>query len=405
MMLATTFEAMGRLPEMERGDEAAVALLLAHLVEAWASGQVVDAGMLAAAHAVTGALPAALVAPAEALLTSVEEGWASDPDARRELTQAVTRFADELSAQGLPALATAVLSARLQRAALARLELTATLHSLLRCANANRRQARFSNVVTIYDVAEAAAVDGRTAEYRLRARLGRADLFNQQGNLRAAEQIIVAAEAEARALGMAEVECLAVTTRAIVAFNQGRFREVPPLALRALADEEGTNHTRWHALTALGVSFMLLGHREAARDSLEFVAASCGDAIIRGRAHLNLMRLAADFGDREGFERHRAILLRSRIEAPSTAPMHCMMGEAYHIFGETGRARECFQRAIDLAREHGVYQWVFTAERGLAELDAGTPPMVEPEPAVLDDIAPAVAHMRWLRAAMPASRA
>lgn len=399
MSLASPFEMTRHVAPDAIGANAARALLATHLLDAWARGMEIDPRAfwpLRNGGATPGSVDHCFDDLAHALAASRSE----EPAARIQVFERATSLATELMRGREFATSSALLSVLLAHARSAGNEGKAVLLALRKSSELTRRLHDASAAMRLLTMMESLATDLRDHESRLHARrlLGQAILA--RGNLPAATELLDSALREAEAGGHEQTADHLAGSLGMAFAAAGRHREAIPLHLRTAMWSTDALVSSMHMMNT-GVSLMILGHRAAARAALEVAEARARDALGKSRIHLNLMRLAADFTDRRGFERWRARLLEEPIEAPMYGPMYCMMGEAYHIFGEIDEARAAFARSIALSERQGAGQWIFTAERGLAALDAGPAPAVPVEPEVPAEIAPAIAQVMRLRAAMP----
>lgn len=400
MLLASTFAALAPAATDARAERAALALLAAHAFDAWLDGSPIELPLETSAREVGLAAAAEQLfhEPAARALETMRRGPATDGELRLTVLDSMTDAGNDLTTLGHPELAEPLLTAILRRSGTGASEAAVTARCLAARARALVRLGKLDDTLLDAQLLDQLAADSGLETYRVRAGVLVADIRGRLGDIPQAAAIGKEVWERARARGLRDVEPVAAGQYGVSLFQMGRVREAIPLLLHASRNTSGDSQTIF--LIGLGVAFMALGHREAARDALEMGETRAVDVLYRSRARLNLMRLAADFGDRAAFERWRTLLLDGTIDPSMSPAVYCMMGEAYHLFGELEAARAAFDRAIALGEQHHINQWVFTAEAGLKALDAGVPPTPEPEPPMLDEVAPAIAKVRVMRAAM-----
>ncbi|HEX2779542.1 MAG TPA: hypothetical protein VHM30_08590 [Gemmatimonadaceae bacterium] len=401
MLTASAFTTLGSAAPEIPDERAALALLAAHVFDAWLDGLPVDVSPVdAAAH---GASPAA---PPERLFHEALErafetmhgGPATDARRRLAVLELMSEAGNDLSTLGRPELAVPFLTAILGHSGTAGAEAAVTAQCLYARARALVRQGKLDETLADAHLLHRLATDAGLEYYRVRAGVIFSDVKTRLGDIPQAAALAKEVWEGARGRGRVDAEPIAAGQYGVTLVSMGRIRDAIPFLLHASIAAAGGEQT--NCLIGLGVAFMALGHREAARDALEMGESQAVDVLYRARARLNLMRLAADLGDRAAFERWRALVLDGPIDPSMSPAVYCMMGEAYHLFGEHDAARASFSRAIAHGERYRINQWVFTAEAGLKALDAGVPPTPEPEPPTLGEVAPAIATVREMRAAM-----
>lgn len=400
MHLASAFTALGSAAPELPDEGAALALLATHLFDAWLDGSPVDVPLDVPARGASPATPAERLfhEPLERALETMRGGPATEARRRLAVLALMTDAGNDLTTLGRPELAAPFLTAVIRRSGIGGGEVAVTARCLNSRGRALVRQGKLEESLADANLLARLAADSGLDEYHLRARVLVSDVKGRRGDIPQATALAKEIWEEARARGVDDAEPVAAGQYGVALVQMGRARDAVPVLLHASTTASAVERTIF--LIGLGVAFMELGHREAARDALEMGESQAVDVLHRARARLNLMRLAADFGDRAAFERWRALLLAGAIDPSMSPAVHCMMGEAYHLFGEHDAARASFSRAIALGERHQINQWVFTAEARLAALDAGVPPTPEPEPPTLGDVAPAIAKVRVMRAAM-----
>ena len=267
-------------------------------------------------------------------------------------------------------------------------------------ARAHRWLGNTADVTRVLGVTYRLALEHRRVDVRLRVRVSRASSMIMGGDLgrgyRACRRVV----RDAARLGLRQVEGYATGELGLIVSHMGRQRRAVVLLGRALELTDDPS-LRENFLNSLGTAFEGLGHRRAARDTWSVLEATSAQGLVRKVAGMNLMRLAADFGDRLEFERRRGDLLEAPPPPVVLSAAHLFIGEGYELFGEPELARAAYRRAIAHATEHHVHYWTYRAEQQLAAVrdDEPAPPSGDVAPTTPDVIQ--VAHrMERLRFAL-----
>lgn len=397
MLYQSAFERMGAIPAERVSDSDARLLLLTQLFAAW-SEQAADGVEIEAAAgtlATPGGAPGLTreVAAASAELARRDP---RNPLDRARVLEMLTPLCEGALDSGNFVAAEALGAALVTHAPTTCAATVEAMHQWLR---GKVRRGWHASASATAEVSAHLAAELAREDLRLRAQSVLAELHAKMGNFPRAELLIRRVHSDAIATGRPDLTAWA-SGRVGMHYNmRDDFHTAIPLLLAGITGPVD-RQDQGVFMMGIGTSLMRLGHRAAARDALELALRMLRGAVFAAAIHLNLMRLAADRGDRAAFERWRLALLEGHPDESMLSALHCMAGEAYHLFGARGLARANFERAIALAEKHGTTQWIFLAEKGLAELDAGTPPCVPPEPRAAPEVAPAIAYVRELRAAM-----
>lgn len=243
-------------------------------------------------------------------------------------------------------------------------------------------------------------------DVRLRVRLSAASSRMISGDLGRAARGCQRVRRDAARLGLADIEHEATGGLGSIAAERGRPRAAVALLGRALEGVEEP-HFRERFLNSLGNAFTDLGHRTAARDTWLLLEATTIDTLIRKVVSMNLMRLAADSGDRPEFERRRDALLAAPPPGIVRGAAYVLIGESYELLDEPELAREAYARAVTLSTTLGTHYWAHKAQQQLDALGArarSAPRAGVVAEAVPDAVVERVAHrMGQLRAALTGS--
>ena len=227
------------------------------------------------------------------------------------------------------------------------------------------------------------------------ARIADAKVSLQRGNLPDAESILDETIARANGNELRTIRAMALHDQAVVAHYRGDCERAIRLAYEALGDLQEPA-ARDRVLADIAVFFSELGVRSAARDAHLILAATAQAQYSRWSAVINLMELAALDRCEPVFEQHRAELAEAPLPPVLQAEYLLTLGNAFRIFGRAQAARTTLRRAMDMASQHNLNQFLFAAEKSLAavdELEDIKSPAQEPSEAVRP-VAVALREMR-----------
>jgi hypothetical protein len=147
----------------------------------------------------------------------------------------------------------------------------------------------------------------------------------------------------------------------------------------------------------LAMAFSQIGLRSAARDANLILAATAQEQYTRWVATINLMEIASLDGSEPVFEQYRREL--ADVDLPPTLRIeyHLQVGRGCRIFGKIDAARTELAKVLQLAEQHRLNEYIFTAERELNELDRGqrlSGRAAAAAPAGVQDVANALREMR-----------
>jgi tetratricopeptide (TPR) repeat protein len=229
----------------------------------------------------------------------------------------------------------------------------------------------------------------------LRARTGEARIAILRGNLPQAERILD--ETISRAVGsdLADVRSRALHDRSEVARKRGEYEFAIRLAYDALAHSESATQ-RDRILSDIAVAFLDLGVLSAARDAYLVLFATAQEQYTRWAAALNLLEISSLSGEEIFFEQYRKHLNAQSLPPLMATAFALNLGLGYHRFGDTDQARVHLQRAMALAEEHGMNEYLFQAEEALFALNAPASSRTQHSEVPLDlaEVAGAIRHLR-----------
>jgi tetratricopeptide (TPR) repeat protein len=213
----------------------------------------------------------------------------------------------------------------------------------------------------------------------LRARVGEAKTNLVRGNLPLAESMLDETIGQAARHNLLAVRSMALHDRAAVAGERGDYELAVKLAYEALESTQSPRD-RDRILGDIANAFYRLGVRSAARDAFVILAATAQEQYPRWQATLHLMDVAAGDGDEMLFEHYRRTLDVSQLP-PSLAVQYWIeSGKGSDRFGRVDDARAFLDRAIAVAEEHALNQYVFDAEQVMVGLGRHVTPLQDAVP-------------------------
>jgi tetratricopeptide (TPR) repeat protein len=276
-------------------------------------------------------------------------------------------------------------------------DVTAVLDSMLMRGYSLRMQGRLDDASDAYAILRAAAIAAHDDRYRLESQLSDAKVAIDRGNFPSAREQLDRTIAEARRAKCWSVVSKGLTDRARVAAMQHDLELALALSYEALelatesVDREGI-------LSNIALVFGQMGLRRAARDAALLVAATAQDRSTRLTALVNLMELAYQDGRELVFEQYRRELAREELSPYLQAVYLEAAAEGLRAFGRAHEARQSADRMLDVAEQHGLYEFVLKAEVLLRDADRSVlASKIAPEPVPppkVADIARAIGEMR-----------
>jgi tetratricopeptide (TPR) repeat protein len=201
----------------------------------------------------------------------------------------------------------------------------------------------------------------------LRARIQEANVAIDRGNLPYAETLLDSTIQQAKESGLSEIRATATHDRAHLAVRRGRPEEAIVLGYEAL---KGVRNqiARDRVLNDLGATFSLLGIYSAARDAYLVVAATAQEQYTRWTAMINLLDLAADERRETVFEHYRRELEDVSLPPTLATYYYYFVANGHRVFHRPLLAKVAIERAIELATENKLGQWLLKSEQLLDEL-------------------------------------
>lgn len=201
----------------------------------------------------------------------------------------------------------------------------------------------------------------------LRARIQEANIAIDRGNLPYAETLLDETIVQAKESGLSEIRATAIHDRAHLALRRGKPEEAVVLGYEALQGVR-SQMARDRVLNDLGASFSMLGVYSAARDAYLVVAATAQEQYMRWTAMINLLDLAADERREPVFEQYRRDLEEVALPPSLATYYYYFVANGHRTFDRPLLAKAAVERAIELARENKLGQWLLKAEQLLDDL-------------------------------------
>jgi tetratricopeptide (TPR) repeat protein len=201
----------------------------------------------------------------------------------------------------------------------------------------------------------------------LRARIQEANVAIDRGNLPYAETLLDDTIAQAKEPGLSEIRATAIHDRAHLAARRGRPEEAIVFGYEALKGVR-SQMARDRVLNDLGATFSLLGIYSAARDAYLVVAATAQEQYTRWTAMINLLDLAADERREPVFEQYRRELEDVSLPPTLATYYYYFVANGHRVFDRPLLAKAAIERAIELATENKLGQWLVKSEQLLEEL-------------------------------------
>lgn len=244
--------------------------------------------------------------------------------------------------------------------------------------------------------ASAAAIASKAGDMVgvLLARVNEAHLTALRGNLPKAEEMLDETIRRAQGSEFQDVRSRALHTRANVAHFRRDYELAIQFAYSALGDADSATQ-RDRILSDIAVSFLELGVYSAAQDAYLVLSTTAQEQYMRWAATINLLEISSRTGSGIVFEGYRRQLLNEELPPYLTTAYELNVGLGYRRLGEFEKARPYLQRAIALASEHGLNQYLFEAEDALRELQKQSPPhrVQRDVPLDLEEVATAIKEM------------
>jgi tetratricopeptide (TPR) repeat protein len=237
----------------------------------------------------------------------------------------------------------------------------------------------YRNLQLLEDAAEAYASASRIATQVgdmvgvLLARVNEGHLIALRGNLPRAEQILDETIGRAHGDEFQDVRSRALHTRSNVAHFRGDYDLAIKLAYSAFRESQ-TPTQRDRILNDIAGAFHALGVYSAARDAYLVLSVTAQEQYMRWAATINLLDISSETRAGILFETYRRQVTNDQLPPSLRVALELTLGVGYGRFGEPEKARPHLERAVALAGEHALNQYLFEAEKALQELENITPP-------------------------------
>lgn len=271
----------------------------------------------------------------------------------------------------------------------------ASIAAHLRLGQCYRNLHRIDDAVEAFTAASEIATAVGDMVGILRARIGEGRIAILRGNLPQAEEILDDTIARATGPALSDVRSRALHDRSEVATKRGQYELAIRFAYDALAHSQSPTE-RDRILSDIAVAFLDLGVFSAARDAFLVLFATAQEQYMRWAAALNLLEISSLTGAETLFEQYRRDLVQHRLPPYMATAFALNVGLGYHRFGNIDQARVHLERAIALAEEHGINEYLFEAEEALSKLNAPASSRTSPRelPLDLEEVASAIRELR-----------
>jgi len=362
------FEELGRMDESDASWRAVSAGLAAmRLVDRWvAAGSTARLDSWSVSAVREAIAQVEITTPIRRILTSVVDVMvactATDMHALSPRLMAYGQALEYEAKWSLAADVYSMIAAETRSAEDADLVVAALLHGAFCIGTAGDWDAAGLN----YDRASQVAIAAHDMAGAIRGRMGRAKVATARGNMPRAEAILDEAIAEARQLGIVEIEWRALADRAWVAGLRGQHDAAIRYSYDAL-NLSRSQRERDRILTNIATGFRYVGQHSVAADAYLVLDATAQEQFIRWNAELCLLELAAEGGRELQFDRYRRTLEAADLSPQLRAQYHVSVGRGYCRFEQYESGLFYLEQAIELASANGLNQILFEAESALAD--------------------------------------
>jgi tetratricopeptide (TPR) repeat protein len=233
----------------------------------------------------------------------------------------------------------------------------------------------------------------------LTVQVGIANTYMAKGNLPQAQTILDDVLVQARDQGLAQVQAIALHSRAALAYQKGDHSEGIKLAHESLSFT--TNPAERDAvLDDIAGMFTAIGLPDAARDTHLVIAATTQSKTVRGQATINLMELASLDDMPEAFDSYARELAQAPLGPWLRAHYLLFLGEGMSRLGRRDASEEALHEAISFAEANQIHQVTFKAQSALSAIHSAarpTKPFVAPPTWVPEEVITVVRAMSELR--------
>jgi tetratricopeptide (TPR) repeat protein len=198
----------------------------------------------------------------------------------------------------------------------------------------------------------------------LTVQVGIANSYLARGNLPQAQTILDDTIVQAREHMLAEVQGIALHSRAAIAHIRGEYPEAIKLAYEAfnLTSDPGE---RDFVLADIAAGFSQLGMLDAARDAHLLLSVTSQAKRVRWQATINLLEIASLEGDEQSFELYDSELRRAPMGPWLRSHYLLLLGESLMRFGRIDAATETLENALEFASSNQIHKVAFQAESAL----------------------------------------
>ncbi len=226
--------------------------------------------------------------------------------------------------------------------------------------------------LSILDDSEKAFIEaGRIAKRQkqtprlLRSRIGLANVALVRGNLPKADTMFIEVCEESEREAFEAEFATALHGRAVVAQRRGEVSRAICMAYDAL--QRTTSPSERERVLGDIAAFLILEKRfEAAYDALMILDVTAMNEGVRVNARVNMAILAARSGNREMFDKARALVPTTNLPPETEVNYLIESARGLQSFGEYVESERMLTKARSLAIQHGLNRSVFEIEEVLA---------------------------------------
>jgi tetratricopeptide (TPR) repeat protein len=234
----------------------------------------------------------------------------------------------------------------------------------LRSGAVNRKVSRFDDAEQAYLEAGRVAASAGDRRSAFLSRIGRAQCIGGRGNLPLAEETLRQILVDVGGNRDHDIEARVEHDLAVVLQHRGQPAEALPHVWRAfeLYDDDTL---RLRALGDVGLMLLTTGDAAGAERALNEVVRRGGARDIIANAMVELMHCASFRRDQVGFGRWRRRCREAEADMPPNiaADYHLKAGIGEARFGQFNRAGGSMTRALKIATDAGLHEFVFKIER------------------------------------------
>jgi tetratricopeptide (TPR) repeat protein len=238
------------------------------------------------------------------------------------------------------------------------------LDSMLMVGFCHRMLSALDEARDAYGLLRATAAELGSQQYLLMSELGFAKIAMERGNLPAAAGMLDQIITETQAIDHIAIRAKALMDRARVAGQLGDLTTAASLNHQALECSNDPME-RDRILVNIGMTLMLLGLWDQARDANLILIATAQEASMQWLAKINLMELAYFERREPTFEHYRREVAELQLPPYLEAVYHETCARGYLVFGRPTDSRVAFVRMLAVAENHGLNEFIIKAESAL----------------------------------------